>query len=240
MPPRRAAGLGFALPVLAGPLRGARWLPASGGKLARLLLGTYEAEQARRFAERVQPGDEVLDLGAAVGFYTLLAARRVGEAGRVVAFEPDERNLRFLRAHVALNRAHCVTIVPSALSDRPGVARFGSVGGSGRGRLHAGGDVEVAVTTLDAAARELALRPQHIKLDVEGAELDVLHGGEHLLRNHAPTLYLSTHDRQRPGSERACRELLEAWGYSLTPMSAGEWLCEPVTPPNNRTSNPKK
>jgi FkbM family methyltransferase len=225
-PARDDLGTRLALPVLAGPLRGTWWLPASGGKLARLLLGSYEAQQARCFVERVQRGDEVLDLGAAAGFYTLLAARCVGPQGRVFAFEPDATNLRFLRAHVALNAADCVTVVAGALSDHGGTERFGSSAGHGRGRLHVCGELEVVVRRLDDAALELGLHPRHVKIDVEGAELEVLRGGERLLREHAPTLYLSTHDRQRPGSERACRELLEAWGYALAPLAAGEWLCE--------------
>jgi len=228
----------LALPVLAGPLRGGWWLPASGGKLARILLGSYEAQQARCFAERIRLGDEVLDLGAAAGYYTLLAARRVGPAGRVIAFEPDEQNLRFLRAHVALNRAECVSIVARAISDHDGFERFGSTTGPGRSRLRADGAAEVAVCCLDSVAHELGLHPAHMKIDVEGAELEVLQGGERLLREHTPTLYLSTHDRQCAGSERACLELLEAWGYALSPLSLGEWLCEPR--PRGRAGNTRE
>ena len=62
------------LPILAGPLRGRGWLPASRGKLARIFLGTYEPEQTRLFQEHVRPGDTVLDVGAHVGYYTVLSA----------------------------------------------------------------------------------------------------------------------------------------------------------------------
>ena len=65
---------GVAVPLLRGPLRGPlrgmRWLPSSGGKLARFLLGSYEAKQSALFAQRVRPGQQVLDLGAAAGYYT--------------------------------------------------------------------------------------------------------------------------------------------------------------------------
>ena len=89
---------GIAVPLLRGPLRGMRWLPSSGGKLARFLLGSYEAKQSALFAELVRPGQQVLDLGAAAGYYTLLAAKCVGASGSVIACEPDAGNLRFLRA----------------------------------------------------------------------------------------------------------------------------------------------
>jgi FkbM family methyltransferase len=218
---------GLALPILGGPLRGLWWLPRSGGKVARLLLGTYESRLARVFAERVKPRDEVLDLGAAAGFYTLLAARRAGPSGRVFACEPDPVNLRFLRAHVARNGFDQVRILPIAVGAQDGHARFAAARGSGRGRLSADGALTVEVRTLDSLASELSLAPAHVKLDVEGAELAVLSGAEALIRAHRPTLYLSTHDRQNPGVEAACRALLESWSYSLQPIETGELLCTP-------------
>src|SRR5687768_5648057 len=86
---------GFAVPFVVGPLRGNWWQLASGGKLARLLLGTYEPEQSGLFRTHIRPGDQVLDIGAAAGYYTLLSAKLVGTSGRVVSFEPDPNNLQF-------------------------------------------------------------------------------------------------------------------------------------------------
>ncbi len=216
---------GIAVPLLRGPLRGMRWLPSSGGKLARFLLGSYEAKQSALFAELVRPGQQVLDLGAAAGYYTLLAAKCVGASGSVIACEPDAGNLSFLRAHVARNRLMNVRVLPLALANQNGSARFGRTRGSGRGRLMGEGASEVAVRRLDDLADELSLRPQHLKIDVEGAEFDVLRGGERLIRECAPTLFLSTHDRQKPGVQQACCELLLSWGYQVSAIGSGELLC---------------
>ena len=216
---------GIALLLPRGPLRGMRWLPSSGGKLARFLLGTYEAKQSALFAQRVTPGQQVLDVGAAAGYYTLLAAKCVGASGSVIACEPDAGNLSFLRAHVARNRLTNVRILALALADQNGRARFGRTRGSGRGRLTHDGESEVVVRRLDDLAGELSLRPQHLKIDVEGAELDVLRGGERLIREHGPTLFLSTHDRQNPGVHAACYELLGSWGYQVRAIGPGELLC---------------
>ena len=216
---------GIAVPLLRGPLRGMRWLPNSGGKLARFLLGSYEAKQSALFSQRVRPGQQVIDVGAAAGYYTLLAAKCVGASGSVIACEPDAGNLRFLRAHVARNRLANVRILPLALADENGSARFGRPSGTGRGRLTHDGASEVAVRRLDDLAAELSLRPQHLKIDVEGAELDVLRGGERLIREHGPTLFLSTHDRQKPGVHQGCCELLASWGYGVRPIGPGELLC---------------
>src|SRR5438552_1598218 len=91
---------GFSIPLVVGPLRGNWWQLASGGKLARLMLGIYEPEQTTLFRTYLSRGDQVLDIGASVGYYSLLSARLVGESGSVVSFEPDPQNLKFLRGHV--------------------------------------------------------------------------------------------------------------------------------------------
>jgi FkbM family methyltransferase len=216
---------GFSVPFVVGPLRGNWWQLASGGKITRLLLGTYEPEQSGLFRTHICPGDQVLDIGAAAGYYTLLSARLVGITGRVVSFEPDPNNLQFLRSHVEQNGLSQVTVLPIALADETGTARFGGGSGTGTGRLCQDGQSEVAVRRLDDVAVEMGLQPQHLKIDVEGAEMAVLRGGRQLIEKHKPTIFLSTHDGIVPGIHRRCCELLIEWGYRLSPIT-GESLDE--------------
>ena len=219
---------GVTVPLVIGPMRGYWWQLASGGKVVRLLLGSYEPEQSALFQEHIQPGQQVLDIGAAVGYYTLLAARLVGPAGSVVAFEPHPENLRYLRSHVRQNRLLQVRVLDLALADNSGTARFGGGSGSGTSRLQEGGEFEVDVRRLDDLVEEQGLAPQHVKIDVEGAEHAVLRGGEGLIREHRPTIFLSTHG---PDVHGACCSLLESWGYELSPIvgpsvaTASELLC---------------
>jgi FkbM family methyltransferase len=221
---------GFALPILRGPLRGARWLPASGGKLARLLLGTYESEQSERLRQCVQPGSVVYDVGANAGYYALLASRLVGARGRVVAFEPEPRNAAFLREHVARNRAANVDVVESAVGNVPGAHGFARRG-TGRGRLDERGELRVRVLRLDDFVADGARAPDVIKIDVEGGELDVLRGAARLLASSRPLLLLSTHGR---AVHHACCDLLGTLGYALEPLGgraladAGELFCAPA------------
>lgn len=210
---------GLSVPFVVGPLRGNWWQLASGGKIARLLLGTYEPEQSGLFHQHIRPGDQVLDIGAAAGYYTLLSAKLVGTTGRVVSFEPDPNNLQFLRSHVEQNRLDQVTILPIALADETGTARFGGGTGTGTGRLCNDGPTEVAVRRLDDVAAEMDLRPRHLKIDVEGAEMAVLRGGQRLIEKYRPTIFLSTHEKIVPGIHRQCCELLLQWGYSLSPIT---------------------
>ena len=210
---------GLSVPFVVGPLRGNWWQLASGGKIARLLLGTYEPEQSGLFRQHIRTGDQVLDIGAAAGYYTLLSAKMVGNTGRVVSFEPDPNNLQFLRSHVEQNRLDQVTILPIALADETGTARFGGGTGTGTGRLCNDGPTEVAVRRLDDVAAEMDLRPRHLKIDVEGAEMAVLRGGQRLIEKYRPTIFLSTHEKIVPGIHRQCCELLLQWGYSLSPIT---------------------
>jgi FkbM family methyltransferase len=172
----------------------------------------------------------VLDIGAAAGYYTLLAASLVGSGGSIVACEPFPGNRRFLQAHVRRNGLGNVRVLSCAVADRNGTANFGGGTGSGTSRLQADGAIEVSVRRLDDLAAEHDLAPHHVKIDVEGAELDVLRGGEQTFREHQPTIFLSTHG---PDVHRACCELLDAWGYRLQPIvgssvaEATELLCHP-------------
>ena len=83
-------------PIPAGPLRGCRWSIGSRGKLARVFLGTYEPRVTGWFLESVAAGDSMFDVGANVGYYTVLAGRIVGDSGQVLAIEPASSNVRNL------------------------------------------------------------------------------------------------------------------------------------------------
>jgi FkbM family methyltransferase len=223
-PVRPSLGVGrqLWLPIVGGPLRGQRWCPASGGKLMRVLLGTYEQEQSSLFLKHIGPGDVVIDIGAACGYYTLLASKLVGKAGRVVSFEPDPKNSSYLRRHVAANELQQATILQLALSDNSGKARFGGGSGTGTGRLCDEGAYDVTVRRLDDIAAQLQLAPTHLKIDVEGAELSVLRGGEQTIRRYLPKIFLSTHPGIVKSVHADCCDLLTRWGYDLQPILGGE------------------
>jgi FkbM family methyltransferase len=221
-PPSKCHAL--TLPILGGPLRGCRWSPAAGGKVLRLLLGTYEPAQAALFCERIRPGDVIVDIGANAGYYTLLAARRAGPQGKVVACEPDPRIAAYLRRHVEANHVANVTVVESAIGDHSGIAKFRRGNGTGTGRLAAAGDLAVRVQTLDELAAEHRILPTHLKIDVEGAELDVLHGGRATLTHARPVIFLSTHGER---VHAACCRLLQEHGYFLTAIGGGDFTTAP-------------
>jgi FkbM family methyltransferase len=181
----------------------------------------------------------LFDVGAAVGYYTLLAARLVGPEGHVVAFEPDAKNAGFLRKHIAINRLSNVEVQYSAVGNRTGHASFAPGSGTGTGHLSESGTTSVPICKLDEFVRSGPL-PTHLKIDVEGAELEVLEGARKILTTVRPTLFLSTH-----GStvRQACCQYLRKLGYHTRPMSTdpkyeSEILCAAGPLPGTSASPP--
>lgn len=219
--------------VLSGPLKGKKWIVGRG--VHGFWLGTYEEQMQRAVAAAVRPGTVFFDVGANVGYYTLLASVLVGADGRVVAFEPDAQNAARLREHVRINGADNVTIVEAAADDVSGTAPFARDPGGAGGALAASGSARVRTVTLDEAIAAGLPAPAYMKIDVEGAELRVLSGAARLLERAAPTIFLAVHG---PEVERRCRELLRAAGYALRPIDYDAWLCEPASPGTPPRSGP--
>jgi FkbM family methyltransferase len=185
-------------------------------------LSGYEPHVARALVEQVKPEWFVVEVGAHIGFFTLLLASR---ARRVLAFEPDERNRRDLAENLALNSMSNVEVVPAACSSTTGEAEFvtdpgsGSAGGLARGHHgeHAGPIRRVPVTRLDEFLRDRGLSaPDLVKVDAEGAEDDVLAGMGTLL--DGPTRVLV---EVNEGSKQAVQERLRAHGYRILNPNMG-------------------
>ena len=205
----------FTIPVRSGPLQGLRMSVSSG---SRLLRGTYEPAHTERLANNLQPGDVFYDIGAHVGYLSLVASRRVGDAGQVYAFEPRPRNARFLARHIERNRLANVRLFPAGLAEIRGTLRFESRIGSGRGHLSDTGDIEVPVYALDQLLADEGLRPPTlIKMDVEGAEDRVLQGAARTIADHHPRLMISTHGRAKFESVMA---FLDEHGYGCEVIEA--------------------
>ena len=210
------------MPVLSGPLRGWKWVV--GSSIHDCWLGSYEADKQRLFARTVQPGSTVFDIGAHVGFYSLLASSRVGPAGRVFAFEPMPRNLASLREHLRINGVTNVTVIEKAVADAAGVAAFTAAGSSQEGHLLPGGELRIETVALDdLIARDQLPVPDLLKIDVEGAEMRVLGGAKNLLASRHPTIFLATHAMPDLGynTNDPCCQLLREHGYQLTPIGGG-------------------
>ena len=148
---------------------------------------TYEELQSEEIVRLTRPGSVVIDLGGAVGLYTLMCARKVGPAGHVYAFEPDPSNASYLRRNVALNHYQDrVTVIEKAASAEPVKLRlYLSDENEGDNRIFgsSGRSVEVeGVRVEDAVPAGDWSRVSLIKMDIQGAEPIALDGMLRLLR----------------------------------------------------------
>lgn len=198
------------VPILQGPLRGKRWIVGSG--ISRLWLGSYEVEWMKLAGELVSEGDTVFDIGANAGIFMLLFSQLVGRSGHVASFEPSGTNVDYLRKHILLNDAGNVTVVEAAVTSSCGVAHFEPTTTSSTGHLAEKGPVEVRTTTIDAFVAATGRRPDVMKIDVEGEELEVLVGAEQTLSRVRPRILLEAHSADL---SRSCTALLEAKGYRV-------------------------
>lgn len=167
--------------------------------LARAL-GDYEVVKHRAIAAWLRPGQTMLDVGANKGDFTLLAARIVGPAGYVLAFEPEPDNCRWLRKSIAINGYTQLALVEAALSDENGETRLYLGGKSGWHSLEPGQSPERPSVAVRQCRLDDYLDAHHIdrrihlmKIDVEGAELRVLRGAERTLRRKDVCLVMDLH-----------------------------------------------
>ncbi len=210
--------------ILQGPARGRWWL--AGSCTHGMWLGTYEHRMQRIFASYVRPGQVVYDLGANTGLYSIIAASIVGSSGRVAAFEPLPRNLRFLRRNVEMNGFSQIEIIEAAVSDREGTACFDASDGPGVGHLSSRGSVEVRLVALDALIADKRLPPPDVmKIDVEGAAGSVFRGAARLLEEIQPIIFIEFHT----GEWDECKPELDRLGYSveIADPDAGDFVCLP-------------
>jgi FkbM family methyltransferase len=194
---------------------------------------TWNPEEYVAFRATVRPGDVVLDVGANVGAYTVLFAKWAGARGQVFAFEPAPASVAALRRLIALNGGGAVVeVVPCAAGDRTGTAAFRAEGANGANALvpsgaHDPAALTVRMVTLDEFCASRGIRPRVIKLDVEGAEIDALHGARATLADPAVEVFVELHPAAWPArglTRAAVAAELGALGFEPEPLVPGDPL----------------
>jgi len=168
-----------------------------GAQAYAVLTGTHEIQVQQALVRSLRAGDHVWDVGANIGSLALVAARIVGPGGRVLAIEPDAGCAAAIRRSAALNGLQQVDVLEAAAAAHSGRAdlvvvrdrlwtRLASVGDHALGEQR----VEVSTIALDDVGRP---PPSLVKIDVEGAELEVLAGMTRLLREARPVVVCEMH-----------------------------------------------
>jgi len=159
----------------------------------------------------LQPGMTFLDIGAYHGLYSIVAAKKMGRAGRVVAFEPSSRERDRMRLHLRSNRIGCVTVEPYAVAGQEGWAPLAVVldGYSTMNSLrppidHPAKQVTVNTITIDAYLTQNRIDTvDFLKIDTEGGELEAFRGAHALLSHVRPLIVCEVLD-----------QVTRAWGYA--------------------------
>lgn len=208
---------GAVVPVASGPGEGLR-IVGERRSLA-WLSGGLEREVQEILVRHLPPGGVFVDVGASVGFFSLLGARLVGSSGRVVAFEPQMAAVASIRRNAAVNGFENVAVVEAAVGAAEGEL---FLRGAGTATAHVtdtpsgpGGE-RVRVTSLDAYFLSRSeLVPSVVKIDVEGYEREVLAGMRSLLLGARPVVVIECH-----GAPVSIVEVLEAADYAVSVLGS--------------------
>ena len=202
-------------------------------------LGTSELPVQRELAKHLNAGAIFYDIGAHVGFFTLIGAKLVSPRGHVYAFEPVAGNVTRIERLVELNALGNVTIIPKAvaeasqegdliLASHPAGAVLACAGAPPDATF----SIKVQLVAIDDLVSSGRLKPPAVvKIDVEGAELQVLHGMAVTIEKFHPVIIFEIDDRDRQRLEekkRRCTAFLSARAYRIQTLeesySGAKWL----------------
>ncbi|MEO5999811.1 MAG: FkbM family methyltransferase [Ferruginibacter sp.] len=213
------------LRVISGPLKGYLW---STSYSYDYILGQYEdVETMSMFLSWLKPDSVFYDIGANVGFHSL-TANRVIESGKIYAFEPMPDVRAVFEKHISLNhkliRNHNISLLPIALSNEEKQVQFSNDTNHSDGNtyiatsyvfLETNNRITVQCQSIDGLIKQGYEKPGIIKIDVEGAEYDVLQGAKEVLQKDHPYILLATHDCHLPGVQEKCLAFLAGLGYHV-------------------------
>jgi FkbM family methyltransferase len=200
--------------ILIGPLKKYKYKISPNSGWAPIL-GRWEPHLQELFSKIIQQGNTVFDLGANIGIHTLLAAKLVGENGKVVAFEPFKDNIEELNSNLKMNNLNNFIIAPYAVSNTNGKAIFNIGLHNKQGSLFdignkSGKEIEIETITLDEYINKTGNLPDFIKIDIEGAESSALEGFEKNIIKSWPTMIIELHTSEQ---DKKVGEFLKKIGY---------------------------
>lgn len=219
--------------------KGLLFNPADGNP--EYALGTNELPVQQALAAYLRPGGVFYDIGANVGFFSVIGARLVGEKGSVIAFEPVPENAAAVRHNCELNGFSQVQVWEAAVSDSSGAGELQLAHFSGGASLaivapppDMKGTLRVKLVTIDElVAHKQIAPPSLVKIDVEGAEIHVLRGMQSTIESYRPIIFLELDDGERNDFLRKkseCMVFLKQMGYAITLLPASYpdsgWIVE--------------
>ena len=217
-------GLTPAGAIIVGPGRGLRFDP--GPSNSDYASGDNELPVQEALVDHLQAGSVFYDIGANVGFLTVLGARLVGPQGTVYAFEPVPGNAAYVRQNAQANRFAQIQVFEKAVSNLSGAGELNLAKYSGGSALASvepppdtHGTLHVDVVTVDVLVdRDGLLPPDVVKIDVEGAEYEVLEGMAATAERYRPVIVVEVDAAESESLRRkqaACEQWLRSRGYRV-------------------------
>ena len=201
--------------------------------------GVYEPFESQLIQQETNPGSVVVDIGANIGYYTLMLARRVGESGRVFAFEPDPTNFALLKKNVEANGYRNVVLEQKAVSNATGKLKlYMSDESAGDHRIYDTGDarrmIEIEAITLDDYFAQQGIAVNCIKMDIQGAEWVALQGMSALLSQtgHVKLFmeYWPSGLKRFGADPKAVLQFLQEHDFALHHIDEWQETVAPITP----------
>jgi FkbM family methyltransferase len=213
--------------------------------------GAHEWAPVYAIENNIKPGDTVLDIGASQGEYTLRAAKMVGKEGKVIAIEPLSKMFKQLETNINLNTElkKRVTLINTGLAEKEGkMPIYGTSEKAKERGIHEGMPTiyptenrnqlieEITLKRLDdILEKEKISKVDFIKIDVEGAELSILKGGEETLKKSKPTLLIESNQETFAAAgytQKIFFDYLKSLGYNTFYKVGNRGKTTPVTPEN--------
>ena len=203
--------------------------------------GTYEPGTTEIMKKHIKDGMTVVDIGANVGYYTVLFSRLVGPHGRVYAFEPDPDSYEYLKKNLILNNCTNVIVERKAVSDKTGELVFhhytSKIAGDGRtfdtlidDYVDAIGDEIIHVPSVSMKDYFDGMHLDFVKCDVEGAEPLVFKGMNRFIDDGVMIVF-EVYTRITNGSEKLLLRMLEKKGYRFLMLTEGKKTVDELTSP---------
>ncbi|HEV2195682.1 MAG TPA: FkbM family methyltransferase [Candidatus Acidoferrum sp.] len=211
-----------------GPLEGYRMF-IDWNRYRSFVYGTWEPEVSKVVSEILRKGMTVIDVGAHHGYYSLYFAKCVGPTGRVFSFEPVPENFALLRKNILLNNTGWIETFQDAVFSCSKEISFAAPDkslASGDGSLvegRGGRQILVHAVTLDSFCTSKQILPDLVKLDVEGAELDVLLGARDTLKRCSPKLLIELHHFDGSVAAHPVPGFLMSSGYEVRWIEKSQW-----------------
>jgi FkbM family methyltransferase len=186
----------------------------------------YEKENYEFLKRQAKPGMDIIDIGAHLGLFSVVSSVLVGDNGRIICFEPTPGTYAVLSETLRLNECKNVIPVRGAVAKEEGLAVFyvsETAGCNSNSLIKNSSDKqaqgnEVKVYSIDGIVSQHSLKPGLIKIDAEGAELDVLEGGMNTFGQFKPILILGLHPdfiKKKGDSIERIWDLLQLAGYQV-------------------------